>query len=325
MSRYSESGWGSGTIGVGGSCGTGTVLGSSGSAGLPGSGSAGVTGPTGTTGVTGSVGFGTSATGVIRFMAWSYPAGMERTPGVVLVLQHIECEPPGAYEDELRAWGLELQRVRVDAGEPLPDWREFAGIIVMGGPMGAYEEKRLPWLAEEKRLIAAAARAGTPLWGVCLGSQLLAASLGAAVHPGPEAEVGVLPVMPTPAAADDPVFSLLPGRFHALQWHGDTFELPAGAVQLARSDAYEQQAFVFARAYGLQFHIEVDVGLAQQWGSVPAYADSLAALMGDGALPRLLDQVSEREGEMVGLARRLFAAWLEHVVGVERPGVLGVL
>ena len=130
------------------------------------------------------------------------------SPGSLLVLQHIACEPPAAYEDELRAWGVELHRVEVDAGEPLPDWREFAGIVAMGGPMGAYEDERLPWLADEKRLIADAVRAGTPYWGVCLGAQLLAASLDAHVFSGPRAEVGVLPVIATEAAAADPVFSV---------------------------------------------------------------------------------------------------------------------
>src|SRR5947209_17766909 len=110
----------------------------------------------------------------------------------LLVLQHISCEPPGAYEDELHARGGGLERVEADAGEPLPDWRGFDGIIVMGGPMGAYEEDRLPWLGDEKRLIAAAVDADTPVWGVCLGAQLLAASLGAEVRMGPEPEVGVL-------------------------------------------------------------------------------------------------------------------------------------
>jgi len=235
------------------------------------------------------------------------------------VLQHIACEPPGAYEDELRDRGGELERVMVDRGEPLPDWRAFDGIIAMGGPMGAYEDDQLPWLTAEKRLIAEAVSAGAPFWGVCLGSQLLAASLGAQVGPGPSPEVGVLPVYRTSEGAVDPVFSVMPDEFEALQWHSDTFALPEGAVRLARSDAYEHQAFVFKRAYAVQFHIEVGTALAAEWGEVPAYAESLSALMGDDALSRLLAEIGAREDEMTRLARTLFAAWLERVVGYPSP------
>jgi GMP synthase (glutamine-hydrolysing) len=239
----------------------------------------------------------------------------------LLVLQHIACEPPAAYEDELHAWDADLVRVEVDEGETLPDWRPYAGIIAMGGPMGAYEDERLPWLGAEKRLIAEAVRSGLPYWGVCLGVQLLAASLGARVFAGDEAEVGVLPVELTAEGAADPVFSQLPASFHALQWHGDTFELPAGAVQLARSRAYEQQAFRFDRAYGVQFHLEVDVALATEWGTVPAYARSLGELLGDDGLPSLLTALARHEAESVAPARRLFAAWLEHVVGLKAPAI----
>jgi GMP synthase (glutamine-hydrolysing) len=241
----------------------------------------------------------------------------------LLVLQHIACEPPAAYEDELRAWDADLVRVEVDAGELSPDWRPYAGIIAMGGPMGAYEDERLPWLTAEKRLIADAVRSGMPYWGVCLGVQLLAASLGARVFAGEQAEVGVLPVELTSEGAADPVFSRLPPQFHALQWHGDTFELPAGAVQLARSRAYEQQAFRFEKAYGVQFHLEVDVALATEWGEVPAYAQSLRRLLGDNGLSTLLAAIGCYERESVALAHRLFAAWLERVVGLSRRSVLG--
>ncbi|HUA70715.1 MAG TPA: type 1 glutamine amidotransferase [Solirubrobacteraceae bacterium] len=232
----------------------------------------------------------------------------------LLALQHIACEPPGAYEDELLARGGRLRRVMVDQGDALPDWRAFDGIVVMGGPMGAYEDDQLPWLRDEKLLIADAVSAATPVWGVCLGAQLLAASLGAHVAPGPGPEVGVLPVYRTAEGAADPVFSALPDEFPALQWHGDTFALPTGGIQLARSDAYEQQAFVVARAYGVQFHIEVGTELAAEWGEVPAYGDSLKALMGERALPRLLDQVAAAENEMTSLARGLFARWLDRIV-----------
>jgi GMP synthase-like glutamine amidotransferase len=188
----------------------------------------------------------------------------------------------------------------------------------MGGPMGAYEDERLPWLTAEKRLIADAVRAGTPYWGVCLGAQLLASALGARVYTGPEAEVGVLPVHTTAAARADPVFAVAPAQFHALQWHSDTWELPAGAGQLARSDAYEQQAFVFQRAYGVQFHLEIGVRLTAQWGAVPAYAESLRRLLGADGLARLTEAVKTHERESIGLARALFARWLEHVVGAAR-------
>jgi GMP synthase (glutamine-hydrolysing) len=233
-----------------------------------------------------------------------------------LVLQHIACEPPAAFEDELLARGATVDRIEIDEGDPLPDWRGYAGIIAMGGPMGAYEDDRLPWLATEKRLIADAVRAGTPFWGVCLGAQLLAASLGARTFPGPAAEVGLLPVRLTEAARTDPVFATLPAEFVALQWHADTYDLPEGAVCLAESDAYSQQAFVVHNAYAMQFHVEVDARLATAWGEVPAYARSLEQLLGPGALPRLIEDVRRHQAQTTQHARRMFAAWLEHVVGL---------
>jgi len=234
----------------------------------------------------------------------------------LLVIQHIACEPPAAFEDELRSRGLDLVRVELDEGERLPDWREFAATIVMGGPMGAYEEEAHPWLAEEKRAIRAAVQADHPVWGVCLGAQLLASALGAAVYPGPEAEVGLLEVELTAAAANDPVFGDAPARFPTLQWHGDTFDLPEGATLLASSPAYRNQAFSYRNAYGLQFHLEVSPRLATEWGEVPAYSASLEAIRGPGALDRLVDEVSEHADTTVPLARRVFGRWLEHVVRV---------
>jgi GMP synthase (glutamine-hydrolysing) len=232
---------------------------------------------------------------------------------VILVLQHIGCEPPGAYEDELRQRGLELQLVCLDEGGELPDWHEYAGILAMGGPMGASDEALHPWLAPEKRLIAEAVTAGKPFWGVCLGAQLLAASLGGRVAPGALPEVGVLPVELTGAAAGDPVFSAAPSTFAAFHWHGDTYDLPPGAVQLARSEQYEQQAFVFRNAYALQFHLEVTAALVAEWGDVPAYADSLRRLPGTGTISGLVEQVAVVESGSISLARELFGRWLDRL------------
>jgi GMP synthase (glutamine-hydrolysing) len=231
----------------------------------------------------------------------------------LLVLQHIACEPPAAFEDELRSRGLELLRVELDEGDALPDWREFPAIVVMGGPMGAYQEDEHPWLAAEKRLLREAVEADVPVWGVCLGAQLLAGALGARVYPGERPEVGLLPVELTSAASSDPVFAEAPSSFPTLQWHGDTFDLPAGATLLASSPAYPNQAFRIGRSYALQFHIEVSLELATEWGEVPAYAQSLEATLGPGALDRLLAGVEEHADVTLPLARRLFGSWLEHV------------
>jgi GMP synthase (glutamine-hydrolysing) len=234
----------------------------------------------------------------------------------LLVLQHIACEPPAAFEDELRSRGLDLVRVELDEGEALPDWRDFAATIVMGGPMGAYEEDAHPWLFEETRQIGEAARAGHPIWGVCLGAQLLAGALGARVYAGEEAEVGLLPVELTADASGDPVFGHAPSEFPTLQWHGDSFDLPHGATLLASSPAYPNQAFRFQRAYGLQFHLEVTPELAAEWGDVPAYAQSLEKIRGPGALERLVDEVHAHADATIPLARDLFGRWLERVVRV---------
>ncbi len=234
----------------------------------------------------------------------------------LLVLQHIACEPPGAYEDELLDHGGELCRVMVDRGEPLPDWRAFDGIIAMGGPMGAYEDDRLPWLRDEKRLIADGRLRGNAVLGRVPRGAAAGSEPRRARRPRAEPRSGRAHGVPDRRRRGAiPCSRVLPEEFVALQWHADTFALPDGGVRLARSDAYEQQAFVVNRAYGVQFHIEVGSELAAEWGEVPAYAESLEALMGEGALSRLLDQIAAAEDEMTSLARRLFAAWLERVVG----------
>jgi GMP synthase-like glutamine amidotransferase len=230
----------------------------------------------------------------------------------VLVLQHIACEPPGAYEDVLRERGCTLHRVELDEGEQLPDWREFDAIVAMGGPMSVNDDAELPWLTTEKRAIGDAVRSGTPYFGACLGVQLLAASLGARVYPGPSPEVGILPVSLTDAARHDPVFQGLPSQFLTLQWHGDTFDLPDGAVALAKSPAYANQAFRWGEhAYGVQFHLEVDAELAREWAAVPAYAEYLDRVLGPGSLSRLIDELETNAPGMGATARAMFERWLD--------------
>jgi GMP synthase (glutamine-hydrolysing) len=231
----------------------------------------------------------------------------------VLVLQHIACEPPGVYEDVMRERGASIHRVELDEGEPLLEGPgDFDAIVAMGGPMSANDDTELPWLTAEKRLIAAAVRGGTPYFGACLGVQLLAASLGARVYAGPAPEVGLLAVSLTDEGAADPLFAGLPRDILTLQWHGDTFDLPEGAVRLAGSDAYPNQAFRFGRAaYGVQFHLEVSPEMAAGWARVPEYAAYLDRVLGPGSLPGLLRGFAAASPGLMDHARALFERWMD--------------
>ena len=229
-----------------------------------------------------------------------------------LVLQHVASEPPGAFEDVLVKRGARIHRVELDEGETLPDWRDVDAIVAMGGPMSVNDDDTLPWLREEKRYIGDAVRAGVPFWGTCLGVQLLAASLGARVYAGPKPEVGLLPVTLTDVGLADPVFAGLPREQLTLQWHGDTFDLPEGAVRLAGSPAYPHQAFRWqSHAYGVQFHLEVSAAMAREWARVPEYSAALDRVLGPGALPRLIEELVIHAETLRSQARGMFARWLD--------------
>jgi GMP synthase-like glutamine amidotransferase len=162
--------------------------------------------------------------------------------------------------------GVDLEVFRLDRGAALPDLGGLGGVVVMGGPMGVHDEDLHPWLADERRWLADAVDRGLAVLGVCLGSQQLAAALGARVVTGPLPEIGAGSVALSAAGMADPVLGPDGPVLRVVHWHGDTFGLPEGAVRLAASDHYENQAFRYGeRVYGLQFHLEVDGALARSW------------------------------------------------------------
>lgn len=232
-----------------------------------------------------------------------------------LALQHVSCEPPAAYGEVLEARGMTTMAVELGEGEPLPtDPTAFAGVIAMGGPMGVYETDKHPWLGLEVEFLEAALAADVPIWGVCFGAQLLAAALGAEVRPGPAPEVGVSWVRLTEAAAVDPAFAGAPAEFQAFHWHGDTYDLPNGAVRLAETDIYPEQAFRHGRSIALQFHLEVTPELAGEWAEIPVYAKGMEQALGPGALPRQIERIAEIAPAATALGRHLFSDWLEEVL-----------
>jgi GMP synthase-like glutamine amidotransferase len=182
------------------------------------------------------------------------------------VAQHASHEGPGLIAAVLADAGVDVRIVQLDRGDRLPAPDSFGGVVVMGGAMGVYDTDAYPWLDTERRWIRRTVEAGVPVLGVCLGAQQLAAALGAAVMTGPSPEIGVDEVELTAEGRTDPVLGPEGDRVGVIQWHGDTFEIPDGAVRLASGERYPNQAFRYGRvAYGLQFHIEVDQAMADAW------------------------------------------------------------
>ncbi|OFV93726.1 MAG: hypothetical protein A3F68_11425 [Acidobacteria bacterium RIFCSPLOWO2_12_FULL_54_10] len=156
------------------------------------------------------------------------------------------------------------QYLDVFRGEKVPNALEnYAGLIIMGGPMGVYEADRYPFLMDEQCLVQNAVQNNRPVLGICLGSQIIASALGARVYPGHEKEIGWYQVEVT---ENEEMTVGLPSNFMAFHWHGDTFDLPQGAVRLFRSQRYENQGFCWrANALAIQFHFEVSPEMIDDW------------------------------------------------------------
>ena len=185
----------------------------------------------------------------------------------VFILKHVRNEDAGTILDFLKEKKIPHQGVKLYDGDELPAIEDTRAVISLGGPMNVDEEGKFPFLKQEKIFLKEAIARDLPCLGVCLGSQLLARSLGAAVYKAKQEEIGWDRVTLTSEAKKDTLFSVIPETsFQVLQWHGDTFDLPRGAVHLASSDRVPNQAFRFGdKIYGLQFHVEVNKPMLKDW------------------------------------------------------------
>jgi GMP synthase (glutamine-hydrolysing) len=195
---------------------------------------------------------------------------MERNSMNVLIIKNIASEGPGTIEDYLRSGKLRYSITDLNRGEKPPEVNDFTHLVVMGGPMAVYEMDRYPFLKNEAKLIRQAIHANKHVLGVCLGAQMVAHALGAQVYAGEQKEIGWYEAAITPEGMKDPLMRklALDGKQAAqvFQWHGDTFDLPSGAVRLASSDLFPNQAFLYSdRVYALQFHIEVTPVIVLDW------------------------------------------------------------
>jgi len=172
-------------------------------------------------------------------------------------LQHVSFESLGTMASHLLHRGHQLSSTHLYIGQPLPSIDEFDWLIVMGGPMGVYDEIEFQWLYEEKSFIRKTLKSGKVVLGVCLGAQLIADVLGAKVFKNEHREIGWFPIERKINANQSIVADVFPKTLDVFHWHGDTFEIPRGAHLLASSEACRNQGFIFEdRVVGLQFHLE---------------------------------------------------------------------
>jgi GMP synthase (glutamine-hydrolysing) len=242
----------------------------------------------------------------------------------LMVFQHVAAEPLGTLYARIRARG---HRIRFHNFQRHPDAQpnieRYHGLIVLGGPMNVMDQHRHPHLKTELIAIEAALRQDKPVLGICLGAQLLAHVLGAPVRRHSQREIGWYDLITTATGRDDAVLGHLGDVAPVFQWHGCTFDLPSGAVQLARTDSCEQQAFRFgSKAYGFQFHMEADESMIDRWLRLPAYRDELAAAGIDRSEQSIRAATEEQMRRMRPLAEKTFNRFLDLAGRPERRTTL---
>ena len=238
----------------------------------------------------------------------------------VLVIQHIDCEPLGSFllagepvtgagKRQKSSTRAMFEYVRPYKGDNVPESLDsWDALIILGGPMAVYDADSIPRLKEELALIGKALAADVPTLGICLGAQLIAAAAGARVYAGPLKEIGWSTVALTKAAASDKLFSALPATLTVFQLHGDTFDLPNGAVRLAANDLYANQAFRLGNnIYGLQFHVEVTGGMVKEWSGYYSDHISEARISPDS----LLEDLPQRSESLRRVASRIITRFLQ--------------
>lgn len=230
---------------------------------------------------------------------------------MIHALYHAPTETLGLIKTCLDKRGKGVAEHHLYEGSRVPPFtHEFEALIVMGGPMNVNETHRYSFLDTEVELIKQATLAGRPVLGICLGAQLIAKALGARVFPNSVREVGWHPIELLPAAHSDRLFSEVPQTLNVLHWHGDTFDLPPGAVHLARSNRCVHQAFRWGPlTWGLQFHLEVNPQMIDAWVQDE---EAVSYICGAGEDPQaIIEKTSIMFSTLKPMAEQIFSSFLD--------------
>jgi GMP synthase (glutamine-hydrolysing) len=229
----------------------------------------------------------------------------------VLLIGHDPNETFGVAASTLSASGMNVLQHRATSDGALPAVDDVAGVIVFGGAMNVDMTDEHPYLAEERDFVRAAVGNGIPFLGICLGAQMLARALEGRVYPAGIRELGFNALRPTPEASDDPLLSVFADGDMVFHWHEDTFELPHGAVLLARGDDVHMQAFRMGeKAWGMQFHLEVDRPELELW--LKAAGEDVVRAWGSTS-EQLIDQADRHLDPQEAKAREVFRRFADVV------------
>jgi GMP synthase-like glutamine amidotransferase len=182
------------------------------------------------------------------------------------VFQNEECEHLGVFSKILNENNISYQYIKLYEEEEIPNLNDYSAIIILGGPMNVYEERKYPFLKKENSSIKEALKINKPMLGICLGAQIIARAAGAKVYPAKRKEIGWFTLNLTTGGIENDVFRGLERQFTVFQWHGDTFDIPSGSIKLAKSNLFPNQAFSIGKTiYALQFHLEVTKKMILEW------------------------------------------------------------
>ena len=238
----------------------------------------------------------------------------------LLVCQHVAYEILGTLDPLLREGGFRIRYVNFGRDpHAKPDLEGYGALVVLGGPMNVDQFDRYPHLDTEVRLIHDAMARRVPVLGICLGAQLIAKALGARVRRNHVKEIGWYDLTLTPHGKDDPVLGHLGGTEKIFQWHGDTFDIPPGAVHLASSESCANQAFRYGdNVYGFQFHLEVDEAVVKRWLEVPIHRREIESLNGAIDPEVIRHETPGYIGRSLELSERIFGSLIEIFGGRKR-------